>query len=438
MKCDMQLHRGEVFYFTGPPDKGTDRYAYFPDGALVVSDGIIREAGAYDDISLRYPDAERIDHRGRLIMPGLIDAHVHFPQYRIQGMYGDQLLAWLNNYTFPAERRYGDLSQGEVTRQARRFIQHLFRHGTTACMAYAATFPHTVDALFEVASSCNMLMMTGKMMMNRNAPEALLDTTAQSEADSLRLIERWHGKGRNRYVVTPRFAITSTPDQLTVAGKLHAAFPDTYIQTHLSESREEVETVSRLFPGSRDYLDVYEKAGLLTRRSVFGHCIHLSADEWIRMREAGAVVAHCPTSNLFLGSGLFPLRQADTHGVPVALATDVAGGTSLSMFRTMDEAYKIQQLNDYTVSPLTFLYLSTLGAARALGLDESVGSFRVGNNADFIVVDYAATPDQAERLSFLDATGKLTVEQKLLGLQFLGDDRSVKSTYINGNCVHTR
>ncbi len=437
MKYRVQLHRGEIFYFTGAPEKGKDQYVYLPDGALVIAGGKIVEAGSYDAVSPRYPDAERINHFNRLIMPGLIDAHVHFPQYQIAGMYGEHLLGWLNNYTFPAEQRYGGFSADELAVQAHRFINQLFRHGTTACMAYAATFPCTVDALFEAASSYDMLMFTGKMMMNRHAPEALLDTTEQSEADCLRLIERWHGKGRNRYVITPRFAITSTRDQLAVAGKLHAAFPDTYIQTHLSESKEEMASVGQLFPESRDYLDVYERAGLLTRRSVFGHCVHLSDNEWERMRDAGAVAAHCPTSNLFLGSGLFPLRQADRHGVPVALATDVAGGTSLSLFRTMDEAYKVQQLTNYTVFPLTFLYLSTLGTAKALGLENSVGTFLPGSDADFIVVDYAGTPDMENRLSFLHTAGVITVEQKLLGLQFLGDDRCVQSTYIKGNCVYS-
>lgn len=435
MDNKVHVYRGEIFSFTQQSGATGDNYIYLPDGALVVSGGKVVETGTYTDIQLRYPDAAVTDYRDYLLMPGLIDSHVHFPQIEMVGMYGRRLLDWLNDYTFPAEQAYQSADLAE--RNAHFFIHQLFRHGTTACMAYAATYPTSVDALFTAASRYDMLMLTGKMLMNRRAPEALLDTTEEGEADTRRLVERWHGKGRNRYVITPRFAITSTMDQLQMAGRLHQEYPDTYIQTHLSESLEEINTVKQLFPDCRDYLDVYEKAGLLTNRAVFGHCVHLSDNEWKRVGDAGAVVAHCPTSNLFLGSGLYPLRQADRYQVPTTIATDVAGGTSLSMFQTMGEAYKVQQLNSYPVSPLRLLYNATLGTARALGLAQSIGSFEPGTDADFIVVDYRATPLMETRTARLYEAGRLTIEDIVFGLQMLGDNRCIDATYIRGDRMYS-
>lgn len=434
MDDNIHVYKGGVFSFTQQSGATGDNYIYLPDGALVVSGGKVLETGTYADIRLHYPDAVLTDYSGYLLMPGLIDSHVHFPQIEMIGMYGRRLLDWLNDYTFPAEQAYRSPEWAEVN--ADFFVNELFRHGTTACMAYAATYPTSVDALFAAASRYDMLMMTGKMLMNRNAPVGLLDTTVEGEEDTRRLIERWHGKGRNRYVITPRFAITSTMDQLQMAGRLHRDYPDTYIQTHLSESQEEIKTVKQLFPDCYDYLDVYEKAGLLTNHTVFGHCVHLSDNEWERIREAGAVVAHCPTSNLFLGSGLYSLRQADRYHAQTTLATDVGGGTSLSMFRTMGEAYKVQQLNGYPVSPLRLLYDVTLGTARALGLDGSIGSFQPGADADFIVVDYLATPLMEARADCLMKAGKWTIENILFGMQILGDDRCINATYIKGLNVY--
>lgn len=431
MDESVKLYRGEVFYFVASPLEQTDAYVYEPDGALVVQKGKIVEAGSFQTLSGRYQTAEVFDFSGKLIMPGFIDVHVHFPQLPIIGMYGYQLLDWLNTYTFPAEQAFA--SPVYARQIASCFIRELLKNGTTTCMAYATVHPTSVEALFSVASQYNMCILAGKVLMNRNAPQGLMDTTEQGERDSRTLIEKWHGNGRILYVITPRFAITSTLDQLKSVGRLHLDYPGTYIQTHLSENNDEIKSVLTLYPGYKDYLDVYERTGLLTDYSVFGHCIYLSDKECARIASAHAIIAHCPTSNLFLGSGLFNMQQANEYGIQVALGTDVGAGTSFSMFRTMGESYKIQQLNGYPISVLETYYKSTLGAAKALHLEDKIGSFRPGNGADFIVVDYASTLLQKERMRYLESRGQVTIENKLFGLQTLGDDRAVFATYIMGD-----
>lgn len=434
MKEGIQLYRGEVFYFKASPLEYDDSYCYYPEGALAVLEGKVIEAGPYDGLKAKYKDAGLTDYSGKLLMPGFIDSHIHYPQSEMIGMYGRQLLDWLNEYTFPTEEAFADKAYAE--RVARFFINELFRHGTTSCMAYATVHKTSVDALFSVASEYNMRMLTGKVLMNRNAPESLTDTEESGEADTRSLIEAWHNNGRNSYVITPRFSITSTSGQLISAARLHEEYPDTYIQTHLSENRNEIASTLALSSECGDYLEVYERAGLVTDRSVLGHCIHLSDSECRRMAEAGAIVAHCPTSNLFLGSGLFDMQQANRIGMKTTLATDVGGGTSFSLFRTMDESYKIQQLNGYSMSVFEALYKCTRGTAEALKLDDKIGSFEPGREADFIVVDYAATPSQAARRDLLRRNDKWTLENKLFGLQTLGDDRNIVATYVMGKCVY--
>ena len=430
MNDTIKLYRGEVFDFTDSPLDRTDAFRYFPDGALVVKEGIIIDCGPFKELESRYAGCERIDYSGKLIMPGFIDSHIHYPQAEIIGMYGKQLLEWLNDYTFPAEQAFSSPEHAE--RIARFFVQELFRNGTTTCMAYATVHTASVNALFSVASEYNMCMMTGKVLMDRNAPDGLTDTAERGEAESRSLIEAWHKKGRNHYAITPRFAISCSNEQLMAAGHLHEQYPDTYIQTHLSENKEEICNTLSLCPGCRDYLEVYERAGLVTDRSVFGHCIHLSDSECRRLAEAGSVVAHCPTSNLFLGSGLYNMRQANRIGMQTTLATDVGAGTSYSMLRTMGESYKVQQLNGYPMSVLESFYKCTLGAAKALHLEDETGSFEKGRKADFIVLDYAATPSQQIRREYLERNGKWELENKLFGLQTLGDDRNIVATYIMG------
>lgn len=434
MNEDIQLYKGEVFYFKASPLDSDNSYCYYPEGALVISEGKVIEAGSYDLLKEKYKSALLTDYSGKLLMPGFIDSHIHYPQSEMIGMYGRQLLDWLNEYTFPTEEAFTDKAYAE--RVARFFINELFRNGTTSCMAYATVHKTSVEALFSVASEYNMRMLTGKVLMDRNAPDALTDTEESGEADTRSLIEAWHNNGRNSYVITPRFSITSTPGQLISAARLHEEYPDTYIQTHLSENRNEIVSTLALSSECTDYLEVYERAGLVTDRSIFGHCIHLSDSECRRMAEAGAIVAHCPTSNLFLGSGLFDMQQANRIGMKTTLATDVGGGTSFSLFRTMDESYKIQQLNGYSMSVFEALYKCTRGTAEALKLDDRIGSFEPGREADFIVVDYAATPSQAARRDLLKRKDKWTLENKLFGLQTLGDDRNIAATYVMGKCVH--
>lgn len=424
------IYRGEVFYFTASPLERGDAFAHHPDGALVVAFGKVVEAGVFAEVSAHYPDLPVVDYSGKLIMPGFIDTHIHYSQSGIIGMYGHQLLDWLGEYTFPAEQAFA--SEEYAQQIARFFVSELLRNGTTTCMAYATVHPVSVSALFAVASEYNMCMLTGKVLMNRNAPEGLTDAEGEGIADCRTLLERWHRQGRNHYVVTPRFAITSTPRQLKDAARLHAEYPDTYIQTHLSETRHEIASVLELCPRHSDYLEVYERAGLLTDRSVFGHCVHLSAAECRRMSAAGGIISHCPTSNLFLGSGLFDMNQANRMGICTTLGTDVGAGTSFSMLRTMGEAYKVQQLQGYPMSAFESFYKCTLGAARALKLDDRIGSFCHGSEADFVVLDYASTPSQRLRMDYLLRSGKWSLENKLFGLQTLGDDRAVISTYLMG------
>lgn len=428
------LYKGEVFYFKDSPLKFDESYSYYPDGALVVCRGKIIEAGAYENIKERYPEAFVTDYSGKLLMPGLIDSHIHYPQSEMIGMYGKQLLDWLNEYTYPTEEAFGDSEY--AGRVARFFVNELFRNGTTTCMAYATVHKESVNALFSVASEYNMQMLTGKVLMNRNAPQSLMDTEESGEADSRELIEAWHKKGRNLYVITPRFSITSTHGQLISAARLHEEYPDTYIQTHLSENRNEIDSALELSPECSDYLEVYERAGLVTERSVFGHCIHLSDSECRRMAEAGAIIAHCPTSNLFLGSGLFDMQQVNRINIQTTLATDVGAGTSFSLFRTMGESYKVQQLNGYPMSVFESLYKCTRGTAKALKLDDKIGSFDQGRDADFIVVDSTATPSQQMRKEYLERKGKWNLENKLFGIQTLGDDRNIVATYVAGNPVY--
>lgn len=433
MNKNIHLYRGEIFDFIGSPLIQADAVRYIADGAIAVEDGQIVDSGSFKDIKACYADCELTDYSGKLLMPGFIDSHIHYPQVEIIGMYGKQLLDWLDEFTFPAEQAF--VSPEYAEKIARFFVQELFRNGTTTCMAYATVHMASVDALFSVASEYNMCMLTGKVLMDRNAPVGLTDTAEQGIAESRSLIEAWHKKGRNRYVITPRFAISSSREQLIAAGRLHEQYPDTYIQTHLSENKEEVNSTLSLCPDCRDYLEVYEQAGLVTDRSVFGHCIHLSDSECRRLAEAGSVIAHCPTSNLFLGSGLFDMQQANRIGIQTTMATDVGAGTSFSLFRTMGESYKIQQLNRYPMPVLESFYECTLGAAKALHLENEIGSLAKGRKADFIVVDYAATPPQEIRKDYLERKGKWTLENKLFGLQTLGDDRNISATYVMGKQV---
>ena len=398
---------------------------------MLVEDGRIVAMGDAVTVLATLPEGTPIDdHSGHLILAGMIDTHIHLPQTQVIASHGAQLLDWLHRYTFVEEQRFAD--PGHAARIARFFVDELLRHGTTTAVVYGSVHPQSVEALFAEAERRGARMIAGKVMMDRNAPAALLDTAESGYRESKALIERWHGKGRLGYAVSPRFAVTSSDAQLEAAGALLREHPGCHLQTHLSENPDEVATVRRLFPWAASYTDVYDRFGLLGGRSLFGHCIHLEEAELERLSATGSVAALCPTSNLFLGSGLFDLAalRGDGRPVRIALATDIGGGTSYSMLRTAAEAYKVAQLRGQTWSPLEAFYAITLGNARALGLEGTIGSLEPGCEADIVVLDAHATPAMAHRM---ETASELAEE--LFVLLILGDDRAVRATYLAGEPV---
>jgi len=424
------LIRGRLLSFRRAPAHAGDResYLYEEDGALLVRDGKIAAAGAYSEVKPKAgADTAEVDHHPHLILPGLIDCHVHFPQMQVIASYAANLLEWLNTYTFPEECRFVESAHAE--RIATQFFDEFLRQGTTTAVAYCSVHKASADAFFAESLKRGTLMIGGKVMMDRNAPQGLLDTPQLGYDETRAVIEQWHGRGRNHVAITPRFAITSTPEQMAMTQTLAEEFPDLHIQTHLSENHDEIRYTCELYPDAKDYTDIYARYGLLRKKALFGHAIHLSDRETDAMAESGAVAVHCPTSNLFLGSGLFPLKaiQRREKPVTVAVATDIGGGSSYSMFKTMDEAYKIQQLLGERLNPLESFYHMTLGNAVALDLADRIGTLDDGTDADIVVLNAAATP--AMRLRMETVT---SLSEELFLLQTLGDDRSVVETYVAG------
>lgn len=411
---------------------------YIADGLLVLEDGKVKELGNYENLKDKYSTISIISYPGMLIMPGFIDTHIHFPQVEIIAAYGEQLLEWLNKYTFPTEKKFKDKTYAEKV--AAIFLDELLKNGTTTALVFAAVYPESVDAFFEAASRRNLRAIAGKVMMDRNAPDFLLDTAETSYQESKQLIQKWHKNGRLLYAVTPRFAFTSTNEQLRLAAKLLAEFPDVYLHTHLSENVDEVALVKELFPDCKGYLDVYDRAGLVGDRSVFAHGVQLTDEEFQRLSEANSAIAFCPTSNLFLGSGLFKLEKAKSveHPVKLGLATDVGGGTSFSMLQTANAAYKVAQLQRQKLSPFKALFLATLGGARALALEDKIGNFDVGKEADFIVLDMRATPLMAFRNSDSIPASLDELAHQVFALVIMGDDRAIRATYIMGELAYER
>jgi guanine deaminase len=426
-----QAIRGSILHFLDDPaEEGAERaYQFLEDGLLIVEDGYIAKVGSAQDLLPTLGSGAAIaDCSGQLILPGFVDAHVHFVQTDIIGSYGRRLLEWLEQYTFPAERAFAD--PRHAAEVAEFFVSELLRNGTTTALVMGSVHTTSVDAIFSAAQSRGMRLIAGKVMMDRNCPEDLRDTAASAYADSKALIDRWHGQGRLQYAITPRFAPTSTPEQLTRAGQLAHEHPEVHVHTHIAENEEEVAWVRKLFPEHRSYLDVYDHFGLLRRRAVLAHAIWLDDIDVERVAESLSSLVHCPTCNLVMGSGLFDLRRATKAGVQVALGTDVGGGTSFGMLRVLDEAYKVAQLRGHSLSPLRAIYLATLGAARALDLDDHIGNFESGKEADYIVLDPRATPLLARRT----ATAR-TLAEKLFLLMTLGDDRVVARTYVMGRRI---
>jgi len=433
MTHKLQAFRGALVDFVGDPNElGDNACRSFADGVLVVRDGRVENIGpAHELLAQLPPEVNVIDYRGRLILPGFVDTHIHYAQTDMIGSYGEQLLAWLENYTFPTERAFEDPDHAREV--AGFFVEELLRNGTTTAMVFATVHRNSVDAIFEAAATQDLCLVAGKVMMDRNCPQFLRDTPASSYEDGSALIERWHGKGRLRYAVTPRFAPTSSDAQLTMAARLLDEHPGVHLQSHAAENPQEVRWVAELFPWSRSYLDVYDRFGLLRERAVFAHCIHLDEADRRRLAASGAAASFCATSNLFLGSGLFDVQRAAEAGMRVGIGTDVGAGTSFSMLRTLDECYKVAQLAGQRLSPLRAFYLATLGGARSLYLDDTIGNFETGKYADFVVLDPQATPLLARRMAHMQR-----LADRLFLLLTLGDDRAVAATYVAGRAVHAR
>ena len=403
---------------------------YIEDGLLISENGKITWFGSWLEGQTQLTDNIQVNHYPeQLIVPGFIDTHIHFPQTEMVGAYGEQLLEWLNTYTFPTEMQFSDKTYAEKIAQF--FVNELLKNGTTTALVFCTVHPQSVDALFEAAEQLQMRLIAGKVMMDRHAPEALTDTAQSAYDDSKALIEKWHGKGRNLYAITPRFAPTSTPEQLQKAGQLKAEYPDVYVHTHLSENKNEIAWVKELYPEQNGYLDVYHHYGLTGQRSVFAHCVHLEEHEWDCMHDTNSAIAFCPTSNLFLGSGLFPLNKTWEKQVKVGLGTDIGAGTSFCHLQTLNEAYKVQQLQGDKLSAFESLYHATIGGAKALDLDDKLGNFNIGKEADFIVLNLKATA-----LQQLRQERTKNIEDALFALFTMGDDRNIHATYIYGNKVY--
>lgn len=423
-----KLLRGRLLSFSSAPKgpEDTAAYDYIADGAILISNGKITACGTYHEAARKVPEGTlEIDHRPHLMMAGFIDTHLHFPQVQVIASWADQLLDWLNDYTFPAEQKFANKAHGD--RIAQGFYDTLLSNGTTTAVAYCSSHPNSVDAYFEEADRRGMLMLGGKTMMDRNAPEALCDTAESAYYDSKALLEKWHGTGRAHYVITPRFAITSTLQQLEAAGTLLIEHPDCHLQTHINENHNEIAFTKELYPEASDYLGVYEDFGLLGNKTLLGHCIHMNDRELAVMRETGSIAVFCPTSNLFLGSGLFDKKRTEGAGVKTAIATDIGGGTNYSMLRTLDEGYKVLQLQRQRLHPLETFYWATLGNAEALSLSDRIGNLDAGSDADIIVLNASATRPMALRMETVE-----TLSEELFVLQTLGDDRSVVETYVAG------
>jgi guanine deaminase len=405
---------------------------FIRDAIVVVRNGKFDEVGDAGALMPRLgPEVRVDDHRGKLLLPGFVDTHVHFPQVDVIASYGTQLLEWLEKFTFPEETKFA--SREHADDAARFFLDRLLENGTTTASVFCTVHPESVDAFFTDSEARGLRMIAGKCMMDRHAPDGLRDTAESSVRESTELIERWHGHARSLYAITPRFAATSTPEQMRAMGELAKRYSTTYIQSHVAENKAEIEWIAKLFPEHRSYLDVYDAYGLLRDKSIYAHCIYLDDADRARMTQAGATPSFCPTSNLFIGSGLYNVQQALAAGNRVSIGTDVGGGTSYSMLRTLGEAYKVQQLQGVSLSPAYALYLATLGGAKALSLDDKIGSIEVGKEADFILIDPNATPLLARRTQL-----RSDPLDTFFALMTLGDDRAIAATYANGQCVHRR
>ena len=428
----VRAYRGEILSVADDPRWRPDAVRHEADGLLVIEDGVIAARGPYADLAVRYADVPTETLSG-LIVPGFIDAHVHYPQMDCIASPGGQLLDWLEQHIFPAEKAFADRAHADEVAAA--FLAELLRHGTTSALVFPTVHAHSVDALFEAATMRRMRIISGKVLMDLG-PQGLADTPPSGRDESEALIRRWHGAGRLGYAVTPRFALTSSDEQLAGAGALLAAHPDVLLHTHLAENVREIEEVAARFPAAHDYLDVYDQFGLVGARSVFAHGVHLPDRACARLAQSGAGIAVCPGSNLFLGSGFFNFAQADAHGLRLGLGTDIGAGTTFSMLHTAGLAYQAALARGTALDPFRALYLATAGSAALLHIGDRVGSLEPGQEADFAVLDPAATPLMARRTGGAEQGTHLA--ERLFALQILADDRAVRQTYIMGECAWDR
>lgn len=426
--------RGAALTFVDDPFKvgGEAAARYESDALVIIENGRIKAFGSYDSLkSSLTADIPLTTYKDSLILPGFIDTHVHYPQTQIIGAYGKQLIDWLNNYTFIAEQQFAKPEHGRDV--ANVFLRECMRAGTTTAMVYCTVYPQSVDVFFEESEKINARMIAGKVMMDRNAPDALLDTAQSGYDQSKALLQKWHKCGRQLYCITPRFAPTSTPEQMEMVGALWKEHPDAYLQSHVSENLGEVAWVKELYPERSGYLDVYDYYGQLGPRAVYGHGIHLTESELARCYETGTAIAHCPTSNLFLGSGCLNVEnlQRQDRPVRVGLATDLGAGTSFSQLQTMNEAYKVAQLNGNALSAWHAYYLATRGAAHSLYLDDTIGSIAPGYEADLVVLNLHSTPIIDYRMKYCRS-----IEEALFIQMTMADDRATRATYVAGELVY--
>ena len=423
---DLTLHLGQTLWFEGNPMiEGPEATRFDARGGIAVRDGYVVARGTADDLRREYPEAAVEDHGQALILPGFVDAHVHYPQTAMIASWGKRLIDWLNTYTFPEEMRFGDPDYAAEI--AGRYLDLALAHGTTTMCSYCTIHPESVDTYFTAAAARGMRVLGGKTCMDRNAPDGLRDTAQTAYDDSKALLGRWHGQGRASYVITPRFSPTSTPEQLSALGALWAEHPDCLMQTHLSEQTDEIAWVRGLYPEARDYLDTYEAHGLLGGNGLYGHAIHLEPRERDRLREVGAALVHCPTSNTFIGSGLFDMAGLVSEGQRVGLATDTGGGSSFSMLRTMAAAYEVAQLRGVALHPSALLWLATEGSARSLRIADRVGTLAPGTEADFITLDLSSTPAIAQR-----SARAADIWEAVFPTIMMGDDRAVSGVWVMG------
>ena len=420
------LLTGRTLSFDGDPGVDDAAVRYTEKGAVLIEAGHIVWTGQTGeepaDLTL---GAARHDYGDDLILPGFVDGHVHYPQIGVIASFGAQLLDWLEKYTFPEEARFSDPAYARET--AKLFFDLLLANGTTTAAVYCTVHPESADAFFEESTARNLRMIAGKILMDRNAPESVQDTAQSGYDDSKALIGKWHGQGRNLYAVTPRFAPTSTPAQLEACGALMAEFDDIYLQSHVSENTDEIKWVADLFPDARSYQDVYARFGMLGPRALYGHAIHMDEADLAQAAETKTKFVHCPTSNLFIGSGLFRLNETRKAGVNVMLGCDVGGGTSLSPFATMKAAYEIAQFSGYSLTPEEAFWLSTAGGAETLSLGDKIGRLAPGYEADIVVIDTHSTPVIRQRMARAEI-----LRDELFAQMILADDRAVRATYAGG------